>query len=377
VMKENLQELNTRGLAGRWPVLLGGAALTRSYVEQDLAGQFEGEVRYARDAFEGLRLMDAFMAVKRGEAGATLPPLRERRVRARPSAEIDAQRPPQARSDVATDNPIPAAPFWGTRVIRGIPLADYAAFLDERATFMGQWGLKPSRGSPGPGPDGPSYEELVETEGRPRLRMWLQRAQTEGLLEAAVAYGYFPCVSEGNDLVVLGWEGETAGAELERFSFPRQRRDRHLCLADFFRPRESGDVDVVAFQLATVGQRVSVATAELFEKNSYRDYLELHGLSVQLTEALAEYWHARIRDELGFGGEDPDDLDAFFHLGYRGARLSFGYPACPNLEDRAKVVRLLRPERIGVTLSEEYQLAPEQSTDAVVVHHPEAKYFSV
>ncbi len=197
-------------------------------------------------------------------------------------------------------------------------------------------------------------------------------------------YGYFPCVSEGNDLVVLDAEGEDdrlaaplAGKELERFSFPRQRRDRHLCLADFFRPRESGEIDVVAFQLATVGPRISVATGELFGKNRYRDYLELHGLSVQLTEALAEYWHARIRAEMGFADEDPDDLDEFFRLGYRGARLSFGYPACPNLEDRAKVVRLLRPDRIGVTLSEEYQLAPEQSTDAVVLHHPEAKYFSV
>ncbi len=378
VMKENLQELNTRGLADRWPVLLGGAALTRSYVEQDLAEQFQGEVRYARDAFEGLRLMDAFMAVKRGQAGATLPPLRERRVRARPREDSEPQRLP-ARSDVATDNPIPAVPFWGTRVIKGIPLADYAAFLDERATFMGQWGLKPSRGSPGSGRAGISYEELAETEGRPRLRLWLERAQTEGLLEAAVVYGYFPCVSEGNDLVVLGPDGTdgTSGAEVERFSFPRQRRDRHLCLADFFRPRRSGEVDVVAFQLATAGSRISVATAELFAKNSYRDYLELHGLSVQLTEALAEFWHARIRSELGFGGEDPDSLDEFFRLGYRGARLSFGYPACPNLEDRAKLVRLLRPERIGVTLSEEYQLAPEQSTDAVVVHHPEAKYFSV
>ncbi len=398
VMRENLHELTTRGLAERWPVLLGGAALTRSYVEQDLAEQFDGQVRYARDAFEGLRLMDAFMAVKRGEAGAQLPPLRERRVRARLRQETDTERLPQARSDVATDNPIPAVPFWGTRVIKGIPLAEYAAFLDERATFMGQWGLKAARGSTGS--EGVSYEELVETEGRPRLRMWMERVQTEGLLEAAVVYGYFPCVSEGNDLVVLSPDGISAGAasspdasgepgkrgrtgngaladtELERFTFPRQRRDRHLCLADFFRPRESGEIDVVAFQLATVGGRISVATGELFEKNSYRDYLELHGLSVQLAEALAEYWHARIRGELGFGAEDPDDVHEFFRLGYRGARLSFGYPACPNLEDRAKVVRLLRPERIGVTLSEEYQLAPEQSTDAVVVHHPEAKYFS-
>ena len=367
VMKENLQELNARGLADRWPVLLGGAALTRSYVEQDLAEMFEGEVRYARDAFEGLRLMDAFMALKRGEAGASLPPLRQRRVRARDREEADTERLPRGRSDVAADNPVPAVPFWGTRVVKGVPLADYAAFLDERATFMGQWGLKPSRGD-----DGPSYAELVETEGRPRLRMWLERAQTEGLLEAAVVYGYFPCVSEGNDLVVRDEEGR----EVERFTFPRQRRDRRLCLADYFRPADSGETDVVEFQLVTVGRRISLATAELFEKNSYRDYLELHGLSVQLTEALAEYWHSRVRTELGIAGEDPDDLDGILKVGYRGCRYSFGYPACPNLEDRAKIVRLLGPERIGVTLSEEYQLVPEQATDAIVAHHPEAKYFS-
>jgi 5-methyltetrahydrofolate--homocysteine methyltransferase len=381
VMKENLQELNGRHLAKRWPVLLGGAALTRAYVEQDLAELFDGEVRYARDAFEGLRLMDAFMAVKRGEAGAQLPELRQRRVRSSARAKLDvkeAERLPHGRSDVATDNPVPAPPFWGTRVIKGVPLADYAAYLDERATFMGQWGLKPSRGE-----GGPSYEELVETEGRPRLRMWLERVQTEGLIEAAVVYGYFRCVSEGNDLVILdsgngaadGSDG-AALSERERFTFPRQRRDRRLCLADFYRPRSSGETDVVAFQLATVGSRVSEVTAELFARNSYREYLELHGLSVQLTEALAEYWHARIRAELGFGDEDPEDLDSFFKLGYRGARLSFGYPACPDLEDRAKVMRLLEPERIGVQLSEEFQLVPEQATDAIVAHHPEAKYFS-
>ncbi len=369
VMKENLQELNSRGLARRWPVLLGGAALTRAYVEQDLAQLFEGDVRYARDAFEGLRLMDAFMAVKRGEAGSQLPPLRQRRVRPRPRDEIDTERLPSKRSDVATDNPVPAVPFLGTRVIKGIPLADYAAFLDERATFMGQWGLKPARGG-----GGPSYEDLVESQGRPRLRRWLERVQTESLLEAAVVYGYFPCASQGDDLVVLAPEG---GTELERFSFPRQRRDRRLCLADFFRPQESDETDVVAFQLVTVGSRISIATAELFDKNSYRDYLELHGLSVQLTEALAEYWHARVRSELDFAGEDPPDLDGILKVNYRGCRYSFGYPACPNLEDRSKVVRLLRPERIGVSLSEEYQLVPEQATDALVAHHPEAKYFSV
>jgi len=373
VMRDNLAELNSRRLAGRWPVLLGGAALTRAYVEQDLAGLFEGQVRYARDAFEGLRLMDAFMSVKRGEAGARLPALRQRRVRPAALASPaggEAEAGDQAgeiRSTVSVTCPVPEPPFWGATVVKGIPLADYAAFLDERALFLGQWGLKPARGR-----DGPSHQELAETEGRPRLRMWLERAQTEGLLQAAVVHGYFRCVSEGDDLVVL----DERGAERERFRFPRQRRDRRLCLADFFRPRESGETDVVAFQLVTVGSRISEATAELFAKNAYRDYLELHGLSVQLAEALAEYWHARVRGALGIGGADPAELDGILKVGYQGCRYSFGYPACPDLEDRAKVMRLLEPGRIGVTLSEEFQLAPEQSTDAVITHHPEAKYFS-
>jgi 5-methyltetrahydrofolate--homocysteine methyltransferase len=367
IMKENLEELNSRGLAEKWPVLLGGAALTRAYVEQDLAGLFGGEVRYARDAFEGLRLMDALMAVKRGEAGAKLPELRERRVKTGARLKVTEPEDMPARSDVATDNKVPDPPFWGDRVIKGIPMADYTAYLDERATFMGQWGLKAARGG-----DGPSFEELVETEGRPRLRAWLDRIQTEGLVEAGVVYGYFPCVSEGDDVVVLHEDG----SERTRFTFPRQRRDRHLCLADFFRPRESGETDVVGFQLVTVGSRISGMTQELFEKNAYRDYLELHGLSVQLAEALAEYWHTRMRSELGFGAEDPEDVEEFFKLGYRGARFSLGYGACPDLEDRAKIVELLKPERIGVSLSEEFQLVPEQSTDAIVIHHPEAKYFN-
>jgi 5-methyltetrahydrofolate--homocysteine methyltransferase len=312
------------------------------------------------------------MAVKRGEPGAKLPELRTRRVRAAAATSATAREDgpggdTTARSDVSAANPVPDVPFLGTEVIKGVPLADYAAYLDERALFMGQWGLKPSRGN------GASYEELVETEGRPRLRMWMERIQTEGLLEAAVVYGYFRCVSAGNDLIVLGQDGQS---ELERFTFPRQRRDRRLCLADFFRPQDSGQTDVVAFQLATMGPQVSLATAELFAKDAYREYLELHGLSVQLTEALAEYWHTRVRRELGFAGSDPDDLDSFFRLGYRGARYSIGYPACPDLADRAKIARLLEPSRIGVELSEEMQLHPEQSTDAIIVHHPEAKYFS-
>jgi len=367
VMRDNLAELNSRGLAARWPVLLGGAALTRAYVEQDLATLFDGEVRYARDAFEGLRLMDSFMAVKRGDAGAQLPPLRQARVKAAARLRLTEPAAMPARSDVATDNEVPVPPFYGDRIVKGIALADYAAFLDERATFLGQWGLKPARGGAGP-----SYEELVEAEGRPRLRMWLDRIQAEGLVEAAVVYGYFRAVSEGDDLVVLN----DAGAERERFGFPRQRHDRHLCLADFFRPAASDETDVVGFQLVTVGTKMSQATGELFAKDAYRDYLELHGLSVQLTEALAEYWHGRVRGELGLAQFDPSTLEGILKVGYRGCRYSFGYPACPDLEDRAKLVRLLRPERIGVSLSEEFQLAPEQSTDALIAHHPEARYFS-
>jgi 5-methyltetrahydrofolate--homocysteine methyltransferase len=369
VMKENLEELNQRGLAEKWPVLLGGAALTRAFVEQDLAELFKGEVRYARDAFEGLRLMDAAMAVKRGVPGAELPARRERRVKARTKEQGDGAREIPERSDVATDNPVPTPPFWGDRVVKGLHLADFASYLDERATFMGQWGLKGSRGG-----SGPTYEELVESEGRPRLRMWLDRIKTEGIMEPAVVYGYWPCYSERDDLVVL--DPENHSDEVGRFTFPRQQRDRYLCLSDFFRPKDSGELDVVAFHLVTMGTKVSEATAELFEKNAYRDYLELHGLSVQLTEALAEYWHARVRKELGVHHEDSDDLDKIFRQGYRGSRYSFGYPACPDLEDRKTIVRLLRPERIGVTLSEELQLHPEQSTDALVAHHPEAKYFN-
>ncbi|MFI6939823.1 methionine synthase [Streptomyces sp. NPDC050418] len=368
IMKENLEELNQRKMAADYPVILGGAALTRAYVEQDLHEIYEGEVRYARDAFEGLRLMDALIGVKRGVPGAVLPELKQRRVKASGVQVAErAEDEPQGRSDVAVDNPVPTPPFWGTRVIKGIQLKEYASWLDEGALFKGQWGLKQNRKG-----DGPTYEELVETEGRPRLRGWLDELHTRNLLEAAVVHGYFPCVSKDEDLIILDEQGN----ERTRFTFPRQRRGRRLCLADFFRPEESGEVDVVGLQVVTVGSRIGEATAELFESNSYRDYLELHGLSVQLAEALAEYWHARVRSELGYAGEDPAAMEDMFALKYRGARFSLGYGACPDLEDRAKIAELLQPERIGVHLSEEFQLHPEQSTDAIVIHHPEAKYFN-
>ncbi|MFI9604709.1 methionine synthase [Streptomyces sp. NPDC052043] len=355
IMKENLEELNQRKLAADFPVILGGAALTRAYVEQDLHEIYEGEVRYARDAFEGLRLMDALIAVKRGVPGATLPELKQRRASQR---ELVLDEPQDVgRSDVALDNPVPEPPFWGTRVIKGIQLKEYASWLDEGALFKGQWGLK---------------GDTIESEGRPRLRMWLDRLRTENLLEAAVVHGYFPCVSKGDDLIILDDEGN----ERTRFTFPRQRRGRRLCLADFFRPEESRETDVVGLQVVTVGSKIGEAAAELFASDSYRDYLELHGVSVQLTEALAEYWHARVRTELRIDGSDPSAVEGMFRTEYQGCRYSLGYPACPDLQDRAKIAQLLEPERIGVQLSEEFQLHPEQSTDAIVVHHPEASYFN-
>jgi len=365
IMKENLEELNTRGLAEKWPVLLGGAALTRTYVESDLASQFPGTVRYARDAFEGLSLMDTLMAQKRGDTSAALPPLKERRTRPvsdDANREIDTK-----RSDVTPDNRVPKAPFWGSKVVKGVQLAEYAKMLDERALFMGQWGLRGAKGE---------FEKMAEEEGRPRLRALLNEAQSKGWLNAAVVYGYFPCYSEGNDLVILDNEKLPERVEKVRFSFPRQRRDRRLCLADFFRSKESGDIDVVSFHVVTMGQSVSEATAELFARNEYREYLELHGLSVQLTEALAEYWHARIREELGVGDSDDPALQGILDQGYQGSRYSFGYPACPDLSAQVQLCELLEPGRIGVELSEEHQLHPEQSTSAIIVHHPEAKYFN-
>ncbi|GAA2361482.1 methionine synthase [Saccharopolyspora halophila] len=395
IMKDNLEEMNSRGIADKYPVMLGGAALTRTYVENQLDEVFEGDVRYAKDAFEGLTLMDRIMSAKRGDNPeqdeAEKQKKAERKARHERSQRIAEERKAKqgelpslddtTRSDVDQDPGVPTPPFWGTKVVKGVPVADYLSMLDERATFFGQWGLRGTKKG-----EGPSYEELVETEGRPRLRAWMDELQTKGILQhAAVVYGYFPCVSEGNDLIVLDKE-EPDAQERHRFHFPRQQRDRRLCLADFYRSRElaeqTGQVDVLPIQLVTMGQPIADFANELFAANSYRDYLEIHGLSVQLTEALAEYWHRRVRRELLWTGgsnvaqEDPEDVQEFFKLGYRGARYSFGYGACPEIEDRAKLVDLLESHRIGVELSEEFQLHPEQSTDAIVAHHPEAKYFN-
>ena len=369
VMKENLQELNARGL-WRFPVILGGAALTRSYVEEDLRALYKGEVYYARDAFDGLRFMEEIVSSKAAEA-PELEDVLPRQTPTRRSGRaipVVAPLPPGVRSDVRTDMPIPVAPFLGTRVLTGIPLREVFAFVNEVALFRTQWQFHRGKGPR------EKFDDLIQNHVRPIYERWKVRCEEEQILEPRLVYGYFPCQSEGNDLIVYAEDGRSV---LVRFTFPRQSGGRHLCIADFFASKDSGRVDVLGCMLVTVGRRASEITKQLFEQHNYTDYLYLHGLSVEAAEALAEFTHKRIREELQIAGEDSPDLGRIFRQGYRGSRYSFGYPACPNLDDQAKLFELLHPERIGVELTEEFQLDPEQSTSAIVVHHPEAKYFNI
>jgi 5-methyltetrahydrofolate--homocysteine methyltransferase len=372
VMKDNLEEMNHRGLA-RFPVLLGGAALTRGYVEDDLRATYDGEVFYCKDAFEGLSVLDTVLAgdgeVERPEGFGER---RERRVRTRersPAAPpaVDAQGRP--RSDVATDVAVPTPPFWGQRVVRGIPVDDVAPLLNEVALFRNQWGFGPGDGTPD------EYQALLDREARPVLREWLARAKAEKVITPEVVYGYYPANGDGDDLVV--WHPDAPlSRELVRFSFPRQDRGRFLNIADFFRPIDGGVPDVLGVHVVTMGRRISDVAAELFAQDHYQDYLFAHGFGVEMAEALAELWHRRIREELGIAGDDGPTVQDWFRQGYRGSRYSFGYAACPDLEMQEQLFELVDPSAIGVELTDEFMLHPEQSTSAIVVHHPEAKYFN-
>lgn len=309
--------------------------------------------------------MDTIMDIKQGKSGAELPPPRKRRVQ----PVLRVAEASNERSDVTRGGPVPTPPFFGSRVLKGMPLSSVVDWLDERATLMGRWGLRGSRG-------GKTYDELAETEGRPRMRGLLEMMQSQKLLDLGVAYGYYPCYSSGERLVVCDPD---SNAELFSWTFPRQRGNRRLCIPDFFRDEQEAEelgLDVIALQIVTVGDRVSQKTAELYENDEYRSYLELHGLSVQLAEALAEWSHHRVRTELGIDGNDGEFVAQVTKQAYQGSRYSFGYGACPDLSMRAQLVDVLQADRIGVHLSEEFQLEPEQSTDAFVVHHPQAKYFS-
>jgi len=386
IMKENLELMNERGI--KVPVVLGGAALTRKYVEDDLKSIYNGRLFYARDAFAGLHTMDKLVGIEGngkngsdtvGEAQAEVQEDPEdligdeaklgirKPLKPRGATKVAGDTSHTTRSDVSRDVLIPSPPFLGSRVVQNIPLDDVFAFVNETALFKGQWQFKQGKMPPA------DYQALVANKVRPIFDELKERSKSEELLVPRVVYGYFPCQSEGNDLIVY----DEAEQEKVRFTFPRQPSGKHLCLADFFSSRESGKMDVVAFHLVTVGRRASEYAQELFKSDNYSDYLYFHGLSVESAEALAELWHKRIREELGIAGADAKELTRLFHQNYQGSRYSFGYPACPRLEDQEKLFALLDPARIDVSLTEEFQLEPEQSTSAIIVHHPEAKYFSI
>jgi len=372
IMRENLEELNDRGLEGI-PVLLGGAALTRSYVERDLRQVYKGRLFYGKDAFEGLRTLDRVIEIGRtGEEdptfGREIGEKRQSQRRSEQEAERAALEGPiqkPARSpEVVTDNPVFDPPFVGARMAKGIALDDISSFLSLTALFRNQWGYRPE--------DGES-DTLFKERVSAVLRAELDKAKAADLLIPQVAWGYFPANSEGDDVVIYTDSSRTA--ERMRFSFPRQNKEPWLCIADFFKPAASGEPDWAAFHLVTMGSEVSRATAELYAENRYTEYLLLHGLGVEMAEALAEYWHLRIRQEWGFADEDGPTLSGLFRQKYRCGRYSFGYPACPELEDNAKVAELLDAGAIGVEVSEGFQLHPEQTTLALICHHPQAKYF--
>ena len=267
---------------------------------------------------------------------------------------------------MAVDNPVFTPPFMGSRVVRGIAVADIADYVNETALFRNQWQFRPSDGE-----DDAAFKERI----RPTLREQLAEATTQGLLVPQVVYGYFPVNGSGDDLVV--WDSPERASERSRFRFPRQPKDPFLCIADFFRPADGDEVDYAAFHIVTMGAEVSKATAKLFADNRYQEYLLLHGLGVEMAEALAEHWHHRIRTEWGFAHEDGPTLSGLFRQKYRGGRYSWGYPACPDLEDNLTVSRLLDADRLGISVGEEtsYQYQPEQTTSALICHHPQAKYF--
>ena len=395
IMRDNLEIMNERGI--NVPVVLGGAALNRRYVDADLIPLYKGKLFYAQDAFDGLHTMDLLArgaeeskvqspkskvasALANGDSIQTVEDAEDLvgedaklgKQAARARTRVSGDTTQTTRSDVSQTAEIPVPPFYGARVIEEIDLDEVFAFVNETALFKGQWQYKQGKSSK------EDYAKLLETTVYPKFAALKEKVKKERLLTPKVVYGYFPCQSSGNDLIVYGEDKQT---EIERFTFPRQpieqRGGKNLCLADYFASVESGKMDVVAFDLVTMGARASEYSAELFKNDNYTDYLLFHGLSVEAAEALAEMWHKRIRTELGIAGNDSPTLAKLFHQGYQGSRYSFGYPACPNLEDQTKIFKLIHPELIEVKLSEEFQLEPEQSTSAIIIHHLEAKYFAI
>ena len=367
IMRDNLIELNQQGLS-EIPVLLGGAALTRSYVEQDLRKIYEGRVLYGKDAFEGLATLDKIMSIKK--SGVDDPDfgrkLSERLIPRAEKVEVDPSTIPRRSPEIETDNTVFIPPFLGSKVMKGIGIDEIAEYINETALFRNQWQYRPN-----PGEADADFKDRI----RPILREQLSSAKANGFLVPQLVYGYFCVNGDGDDLIV--WTDETRTVERTRFHYPRQKVAPYMCIADFFRPVESGEADYAAFHIVTMGQPVSEKAAELFAANRYQDYLELHGIGVEMAEALAEYWHHRIRTEWGFAEQDGPSIAGLFRQQYRGGRYSWGYPACPDLEDNARVAELLEAGRIGIEVSEEtgWQYQPEQTTSAIICHHPKSKYF--
>ena len=364
VMKENLEEMMHRGL-NDLPVIVGGAALTRRYVEETLAKTYGGSVYYAQDAFDGLTVMNQLKNVDRSrqiKAAGNGVPLPKRR---KSTLKKDIPR----LSTIAENVPIPQPPFWGRRIVKEISLNEIFEYINKAALFRGQWGFKRNKRL-----KGEEYERFVQETVEPIFERLKREVVENNWLHPRVVYGYFKCQSDGNDVILYDENGIT---EIERFTFPREKKAYHRCLADYFASVQSGRMDVIAIQVVTMGEEISKIIHKLYDENEYAEYLYLHGFSVESTEALAEYWHKQVREELGIAGGDASDPQGIVKMHYQGARYSLGYPACPNLEDQVKIFRLLNPEQIGVKLTEQFMLEPEQSTSAIIVHHPEARYFNV
>ena len=376
VMEENLKELN--GLEEQPPVILGGAALSRYYCESHLRSTYEGKLFYGRDAFDGLRVCDLIVGEGVGELDAEIEGRLEKRAaveqqvsesRARTRAGSDLAVETRATSTVQQDIVVPTAPFYGTRLVESVPLKEILPYVNEVALFRGQWGFKKGN------MDEAAYKEHLDDVVRPIFKRLGESMGENGIAEPAVVYGWYECQSAGEDLIV--YNPEDPEQELERFTFPRQTKRDRLCISDFFRSVDSGERDVIGFHCVTMGPKLSEEARRLFEANEYQEYLFVHGFGVECAEGLAELWHKRMRAELGIGGDDSPRIRELFTQKYRGSRYSFGYPACPEMSDQEKLFRLLEPKRIGCRLTENWQIDPEQSTSALIVHHPQAKYFNV
>lgn len=372
VMKDNLEVMNERGLSGI-PVILGGAALTRAYVEQDLRSIYKGKVFYAQDAFEGLRLME--------EIGKDEPVLDTAALDEVPVERVRSHRLPDEearffvfdgeKSAIEPLDEVPVIPFYGTRIWTKFDPFEIFRHINTVALFRGQWQFKKEASM-----SNPEFNAWLEENVQPIFQQMQNRLAR--VIKPAAKWGYFPCASSGNSLIIFEDDGKT---ERARFNFPRQSTEKRLCLADYFRSvervQETGQPDVICLQIVTVGPDVTELEHKKFNDGDFQEYLFTHGMGVESAEALAEFWHKQVRHEMGIDDAEPQTMKEMFGAKYRGSRYSFGYPACPRVEDQRILFDLLKPEDIGVELTQEYMMSPEQSTSAIVVHHPEAKYFNI